>query len=291
VEEKIPMKLGLLKGLALALPVSVVAIAACGGTADVGSDRLNASNAGSGNAGSKNETGGSAGVVNVPVETGGGPGQGGASQGGAAGGGSSGICGGLLGDQCSADEWCDFGDNDYCGAADATGVCRPRPQACDLMYDPVCGCDGQMYGNACAANAAGTDATTDTSCFPKDGGGSGKTCGGLLGGQCGADEWCDFGDKEYRPVCGCNGQMYGNACMANSAGTDASTDTSCLGSPGSECKSNADCRLVDDYCGGCNCLALAPGESAPTCSDPVNCFVEPCLNKTAACVAGNCVAE
>jgi len=306
------MKLGFMKGFALAFPVSIVAMAACGGTADVGSDRLNANNAGSGN----DETGGSAGVVNVPVKTGGGPGQAGASQGGAAGGGTSGtICGGLLGGQCNADEWCDFGDNDYCGAADATGVCQPRPQACTKEYRPVCGCNGQMYGNACEANSAGTDATNDRSCLPTAGDG-GRSCGGLLGGQCGADEWCDFGDNDYcgaadatgvcmtrpqacdlmfDPVCGCDGQMYGNACAANMAGTDASTDTSCLKdggtAPGGECKSNADCRLVDDYCGGCNCLALGPGESAPKCTDPVNCFVQPCMNKTAACVAGNCVAQ
>jgi hypothetical protein len=306
------MNLGFMKGFALAFPVSIVAMAACGGTADVGNDQSNVNNAGNGN-----ETGGSAGVINVPGKTGGRTGQGGAAQGGAAqagaaGSGSSRTCGGLLGGQCAANEWCDFGDNDYCGAADATGVCHARPEACDLMYLPVCGCDGQMYGNACAANAAGTDASTDTSCFPKDGGAGGTICGGLLGSQCGADEFCDFGDndncgaadatgvcrprpqactKEYRPVCGCNGQLYGNACDANSAGTDASTDTSCLPATGSECKSDADCRLVDDYCGGCNCLSLAPGESPPKCTDPVNCFVQPCMNKTAACVSGNCVAQ
>jgi len=83
--------------------------------------------------------------------------------------------------------------------------------------------------------------------------------------------------------------MYGNACAANAAGTDASSDTSCI--KGGSCNSDADCRLVDDYCGGCNCLALAPGEKAPTCADPVACFVEPCLNKTAACVSGSCVAQ
>src|SRR5689334_19051843 len=98
------MNLGVMKGFALAFPVSIAVLAACGGTADVGSDRSNVNNNnGGGNAG--NEAGGSAGIVNVPVKTGGGPGQAGASQGGAAGGGSAGICGGLLGHQCSADEW------------------------------------------------------------------------------------------------------------------------------------------------------------------------------------------
>src|SRR5206468_9592221 len=110
---------------------------------------------------------------------------------------------------------------------------RTIPQVCDLIYKPVCACDGKMYGNECEANAAGFDATSDTSCFPQDGG----------------------------PA------------------------------PGNECKTDTDCQLVDDYCGGCHCLALAPGEKAPTCTDPVQCLAEPCRLKTAACSNGNCVVQ
>jgi hypothetical protein len=47
----------------------------------------------------------------------------------------------------------------YChkpeGACAGTGVCHPRPDACTQEYDPVLGCDGQEYGNACEAAAAG----------------------------------------------------------------------------------------------------------------------------------------
>jgi hypothetical protein len=58
-----------------------------------------------------------------------------------------------------------------------------------------------------------------------------------------------------------------------------------------ECRSDSDCHLEDNYCGGCNCLALAPGESGPTCSNPVSCFASPCAvtSGTAACVDGQCV--
>lgn len=42
------------------------------------------------------------------------------------------------------------------------------------------------------------------------------------------------------------------------------------------CDSDGDCREEDDYCGGCHCLTLGPGETAPTCEDPVACFASPC---------------
>ena len=41
--------------------------------------------------------------------------------------------------------------------ADEPGVCRDRPTACSGVFDPVEGCDGQTYDEACLAHAAGTD--------------------------------------------------------------------------------------------------------------------------------------
>lgn len=60
----------------------------------------------------------------------------------------------------------------------------------------------------------------------------------------------------------------------------------------SECATDADCRLEADYCGGCNCRALAEDESVPECKgDTVACFVSPCLGQVAKCVSGSCVAQ
>jgi len=153
-------------------------------------------------------------------------------------------CGGLTGLRCPDKQYCDYAPDAQCGAADQLGTCKSRPEVCDKILKPVCGCDDNTYGNACEAAAAGVSVVKDGACEAH----SGKLCGGLQGAACPDGQYCDFAPdaqcgaadqtgtckpktqactRIYKPVCGCNDKTYGNACEAAAAGISVAKEGEC----------------------------------------------------------------
>ena len=80
---------------------------------------------------------------------------------------------------------------------------------CVKMYKPVCGCDEKTYNNSCLAENAGVTQWTAGKCDPK------AQEGCVDPQRADPDRMCM---EIYRPVCGCDGETYSNACYAESKG-------------------------------------------------------------------------
>jgi hypothetical protein len=66
---------------------------------------------------------------------------------------------------CEGDDViCVFPEGD-CGVLLA-GECIPKPNECNRMEAPVCGCDGISYANACIANSEGASIYAQGECVP-----------------------------------------------------------------------------------------------------------------------------
>lgn len=119
---------------------------------------------------------------------------------------TAGVCGTRGGVQCTADEFCDYGGDELCGATDKGGHCKPITKACTRIYMPVCGCNSRTYGNECEAHARGVSVKHSAMCTPEEcqgAGGTVKYSNGADMPKCGAaqDQWSLSGGKEAVICC------------------------------------------------------------------------------------------
>jgi len=125
------------------------------------------------------------------------------------------------------------------GCTAQKGNCVQPSESCTTQYDPVCGCDGNTYSNACFAEQAGMTVALIGECNTTE--------------ECSVDTDCDIQEfcmkdvatctddsfvglcisrpqvcfQIYNPVCGCDNVTYGNDCFAYGAGVNIAATSAC----------------------------------------------------------------
>lgn len=188
-----------------------------------------------------------------------------AGSGGAGGSGGSAGLGGAGGTGGSGEAWCaeECTETQYCAgeSCEGEGTCEERPTTCPALFSPVCGCDETTYDNACEAARAGVrvdfegrcPCSSNDECLQSEYCDQGTLCANGSGTCVARPQDCP---AIFVPVCGCDGETYGNACEAAAAGVQVSAEEPC------ECELNEDCDPTE-FC------------NAITCDGPGYCEVTP----------------
>lgn len=172
-------------------------------------------------------------------------------------------CGGSVACSDRTKQYCHYDITDACGETNAQGTCKDKPQGCDDLDKPVCGCDSKTYSNECEAHSAGVSVQKEGPCQSTE-----PRCGGSVVCPDLQGQFCDFdasqscgdkGDPGYCkarptscpdanvPVCGCDGKTYNNKCLANKVGVAVRAEGAC-GTGGGGCDRKNPCTNPDEYC-------------------------------------------
>ena len=190
------------------------------------------------------------------------------------------LCAGPLNLSCAKNQFCDAIRPGRCPGKRQVGVCATRPDVCTDIFDPVCGCDGVTYPNACNAAAVGVPVASRGECET-----DGQFCGGIAGFPCPDGQTCvDDPSDDCDPQNGgadCGGICIGKGQFCGGiAGFPCPDGQTCIDDPSDDC----DPQNGGADCGGI-CIAQTNPCAAVLCPVGSECVVN---GGKASCVPQKC---